>query len=482
MGFWVGESTKGKLKKIDVMRGLSVTLCDTTASYVGGTWSREGIILFSQFGSSGSRLYRVSAAGGEAKEVPQPDKLPPENDMPQFLPDGRHFLYRSLTKPSGAENGAICLGSLDSKERALLISGASNAIYSPAGFLIYGRGEGLLAQPFDVEKLRLTGEPFSVAEQVARHPDDNWSLFSASENGVLAYRGGASGNIQLAWYGRDGTRLGSIAEPGKYGSVNIAPDETRLAVRRADAVGTGDIWTLELSSGILTRVTSHPAEDALPVWSPDGRELVFSSNRKGPMDLYRKVVGGTEEELLLGSNNEDKFASQWLADGSILFRAEGPYGRAMYRLPLSGERKPIPLVKSTFSIGSPVVSSDGTRVAYYSNESGRDEVYVATFPTFVEKRQVSNGGGYQPLWRKDGKELFYLNRKGKIMSVNVRRGARLETGAPQVLFGTPDQAPEAGAPRYCVTGDGKRFIFPEPVEEGNKPFTIVLNWTAGLKR
>jgi Tol biopolymer transport system component len=436
-------------------------------------------------------LYRVSAAGGEAKSVPQPDKLPPENDMPQFLPDGRHFLYRSLTKPSGAENGAIFLGSLDSKERALLISGASNAIYSAAGFLIYGRGESLLAQPFDVEKLRLAGEPFPVAEQVARYPDDNWSLFSASENGVLAYRSGASGNVQLAWYGRNGTRLGSIADPARYGGINIAPDETRLAVRRADAVGTGDIWTLELSSGIMTRVTSHPAEDALPVWSPDGRELVFSSDRKGPMDLYRKVVGGNEEEPLFASNNEDKFARQWFADGWILFGAESQNsshqpgraaGRAIYRLPLSGERKPIPLLKSTFTIGSPIVSLNGGLVAYHSDESGRGEVYVAAFPTFKEKRQVSNAGGYQPLWRKDGKELFYLDRGGKLMSVDVKRGARLETGSPRILFQAPDRAPEAGAPRYCVTGDGKRFILPEPVQEGSKPFTVVLNWTAGLRR
>jgi DNA-binding winged helix-turn-helix (wHTH) protein/Tol biopolymer transport system component len=482
VGFWVGEYTKGKLKKVDVVGGLPVDLCETTATVWGGTWSRDGVILFSQVVGAGSRLYSVSAAGGEAKPVPQPDKLPPENDMPQFLPDGRHFLYRSGTKAWRAENGGIYLGSLDSKETTLLISRASNAIYSPPGFLIYGRQESLLAQPFDAEKLRLTGAPFPIAEQVARDRDDNYSLFSASDNGVLAYRNAGVDNVQLAWYGRDGGRQGSIAEPAKYGIISIAPDETRLAVRKWNAGGTADIWTLELSNGILTRATVHSADNLFPVWSPDGRQLAFSSNRKGRLDLYRKVVGGDEEELLFASNDEDKLAGQWLADGSVLFFAENSAGRAFYRLPLTGQRKPIPLLKSKFAIRCPVVSSDGGRVAYQSNETGREEVYVAAFPTFMEKRQVSNGGGYQHLWRKDGNELFYLNREGKLMSVDVKRGVRLETGLPRVLFQAPDRSPWVGPAHYCVTGDGKRFILPEPVEERSKPFTVVLNWTADLKR
>jgi DNA-binding winged helix-turn-helix (wHTH) protein/Tol biopolymer transport system component len=484
--FWSPDSrfvaffADGKLKKIDVTGGTPLKLCDAPCPCGGGTWSRDGIILYVIDAKDGV-LYRVPAAGGEPKVVRQLDASRQETTflMPQFLPDGRHFIYLSGSRSADGVVGHICLGSLDSQEVKILISRLSNATYAPPGFLIYGQHGMLLAQPFDVSKLRLAGEPFSVAEQVATSPGGAFSWFSTSENGVLVYRAVSSKMSQLAWYGRDGSRLGPVGEPGMYDVISMSPDDTHLAVQfRTPETTNYDIGTLEVSTGIFFRQTFDPNEDVSAVWSPDGRELIFSSDRRGDekYDLYRKTVGGGVEVPILESN-EGKFAQQWLKDGSILFAS----ANAFYRLPPAGERKPVLLYKTKFFKNAARVSSDGHWVAYQSRESGRWEVYIAAFPAFTEKRPVSTGGGRQPLWRKDGKELLYLSPDGKMMSVDVKGGARLETGVPRILFQYPVRMDNNGQ-QYSVTGDGKRFIFAEPVEEGSKPFTVVLNWTAGLKR
>jgi len=242
---------------------------------------------------------------------------------------------------------------------------------------------------------------------------------------------------------------------------------------------TNDLWTLELASGILSRQTFHPTDDTDPVWSPDGRELVFTSSPKGQDDLYRKVVGGGEEEPLFESG-EHKYPKFWAKDGkSIVFINSN--GRTFYQLPLTGERKPVILSKSEFTRDNPHVSPDGRWIAYNSLESGRWEVYLAAIPAFNEKRQVSVSGGCQPMWRKDGKELFYRTLEGKMMVVELRGGSTLQTGVPLLLFQTPGRVNPIQS-EYCVTGDGKRFIFREPVGESGTPITVVLNWNAGLKR
>jgi len=467
----------GKLKKIDVLGGTPLVVCDAPCPCQGGAWSRDGTIVF----AFGGVFHRIPAAGGEPRVVRPLDASRQEtvNLMPQFLPDGRHFLYLSVFRRAGSDEDSICLGSLDSQEVKVLISLLSNATYAPPGFLIYGQHGILLAQPFDVRKLRLAGEPFSIAEQVATSPGGAFSWFSTSENGVLVYRALSSKMSQLAWYGRDGSRLGPVGEPGMYDVISMSPDDTHLAVQFRSPERTNyDIGTLELATGIFFRQTFDSNENVSAVWSPDGRELIFSSDRKGDekYDLYRKTVGGGAEVPILESN-EKKFAQQWLKDGSILFASANSF----YLLPQAGERKPVLLYKTEFSKNAARVSSDGRSVAYQSRESGRWEIYVAAFPSFTEIRPVSTGGGRQPLWRKNGKELLYLSSDGKMMSVDAKGGTRLETGVPRVLFQSPVRMDNSGQ-QYSVTGDGKRFIFAEPVEEGSKPFTVVLNWTAGLMR
>ena len=480
--FWSPDSrfvaffSEGRLKKMDAAGGPAQVLCDAADFPIGGSWNEEGTIVF---GTHGRVLARVSAEGGEVKPVRQLNTARHETMQawPQFLPGGRHFLFAVHSNDAGKTG--IYIGSLDSQETHLLISTESNASYAPPGFLIYGRQSTLVAQPFNPKQLRVTGETFSIAERVGAMSFLPGLMYSISQNGVAVYRSAPSDTVQLASYNRDGKRLGPIGEPGAYGIIVLSPDDKRLAMERLEPqLRTHDIWTLELASGILSRQTFRPTDDTDPVWSPDGRELVFTSNPKTTDDLYRKVVGGGEAQVLFESRDQ-KYPKFWLGDGrSIVFI--GPNGKTFYQLPLTGDRKAVPLLMSEFDKDNPHVSPDGHWVAYNSIESGRWEVYVAAFPTFADKRQVSVNGGCQPLWRKDGQELFYLTLEGKLMVVELKAGKILQTGVPQLLFQTPAIVSPINS-QYCVMADGKRFIFREPVGEANAPITVVLNWVAGLK-
>ena len=464
-------SIDNKLKKIDISGGPAQTICDAeTETPAGGTWNQDGIILF------GTPLRRVSADGGEPQPVLELNKSRREIDheWPYFLPDGRHFLY--LARSADTRESGTFTGSLDSSQTQLVIRGESNVRYVPPGFLIYGSQQTLLAQKFDAKTLRVTGRPFPIADQVGAFGLSPGSQFSASQTGVLAYRGGVSGRVQLAWYNQDGKRLGSIGEPGLYPQIALSPDDKRLAVERVES-DARNLWILELASGIFSRLTFNSGGDFNPVWSPDGRELLFSSVRNnGPQDLYQKAVGGGEEEVVYQSP-QNKGPYHLSKDGRILFGD----GTNFSQIPPTGERKPAVVLKSQFNQDLATVTRDERWVAYESNESGRWEVYVASYPTFTGMRQVSNAGGSQPLWTRDGKQLFYLTLDGKLAVVELKGGSTLEAGVPRVLF-QPSVIVNPTQTEYGVTGDGKRFIFREPVGESAARLNVVVNWNAGLKR
>jgi dipeptidyl aminopeptidase/acylaminoacyl peptidase len=397
---------------------------------------------------------------------------------PQFLPDGHHFLY--LSRNATPEKSEIRAGTLDSGETRPVVAVQSKVSFVRQGYLLFAQQEILMAQAFDARKVQPVGNPFPVAEGVGRTFVGTVPLFSASQNGSLVWRSGDTQNTRIAMFTRDGRLLGRVSEPRNISIIRLSPDEKRLAASIRDPrTNNLDIWTIDVVSGIFSRITFDPGADQDAVWSPDGRELIFAAARKSLPDLYRKRVGGGAEELLFASS-EQKYPHQWLRDGSVVFQT--PTAKALYRLRLAGERKAELLIKSEFDIDQPAVSPDGRWIAYNSVESGRWEVYVASFPGFTERRQASTGGGCQPTWRRDGKELFYLSLTGNLMVASVQATTSdVETGVPRALFAMPLRV-QPVFHQYEVTGDGRRFFVLENLDEGPPPINVMLNWNAGLKR
>ena len=479
--FWSPDSESvafrggSKLMKVDLSGGAPVPLCEA-GGFGGGSWNREGIIVFQP---NRGPLYRVSAAGGYATPVWELDKSRQETNQlwPQFLPDGRRFIYLSMSSSLG--KSGIYLGSLDSRQVRRVAAAESAAVFVPPGFLLFGRQDVLMSQPVDPETLEARGDPFPVARPVGQLATIRRYYFTASENGGLAHAGGLIAEYQLVSYDRGGMRRIVMGEPRHLIQFQLSPDEKRVLAQMTDpSIGPNDLWLLELASGILSRMTSDPANDGDAVWSPDGSEILFSSNRKGNTDLYRKLIGGGDEQLVL-SSEDAKYAEYWLKDGTAGF--VGQEGKSFSRLRLESGAKPETLLKTDYSKDEPRVSPDGKWVAYTTDESGRWEIFVATYPGFAERRQVSASGGVQAHWRKDGGELFYVNLEGGLHSVEVKRGARIETGIPRLMFQTRLR-PDPRFDQYAVMSDGQRFLLMETVEGGIRPITLTLNWTAGLRK
>jgi Tol biopolymer transport system component len=493
--FWSPDSrsiaffASGKVKKIDLAGGGPQTLCDSGDVNGHGTWNRDGVIVFAR--SSGGPLYQVPSGGGQPQPVTALDESRQEvgHTWPHFLPDGRRFLY--LARSAKQENNGIYVGSLEGKPR-LLLAANSNASYAPPGYLLFGRGQTLTAQPFDANRLRFTGDPFPVAEQVQLSGGNMPGvLFSVSGNGVLCYRRAARTNTQLAWFDRAGKRLGSVGEPGAHTNPALSPDEKKVAVGRFDPqTNMRDIWVLELARGTALRLTFDPADDLNPVWSPDGTRIAFSSDRKGHRDIYQKLSSGAGSDELVLESASNKAIEDWSRDGRfMIFNAPGPGPESavdVWALPAplkkqEAPRKAVPILQGPGTQDQAQLSPDSRWIAYRSTESGGSEVYVQTFPPSGGKWQISTAGGVEPRWRGDGKELFYL-AGNKLMAVEVKAGpASFEAGIPKALFEAPVTS-EMRRNRYVVTADGQRFLMLTPVGEQSTPLIVVLNWTAGLKR
>jgi len=340
-----------------------------------------------------------------------------------------------------------------------------------------------MAQVFDAGRLELAGDPFRVAETA--------QSFSASDHGALAYVGGRRAS-QLAWFDREGKQLATAGQPGRYIDLTLAPDDQRVAVANVEEgaePGTGaDLWVLDLVRAIPSRFTFDPARDFRPVWSPDGSRIAFSSSRDGPYNLYQKASSGAGEDEPLLKSGQSKFAWDWSADGRfLLYSSNDPKTRDdLWFLPVSGDRKPAPFLQTPFNEYQGQFSPDGRWVAYVSDESGRAEVYVRPFPPGPGgKWQISNGGAYEPHWRRDGKELFFVSRSRdrKLMAAPVKAGAAFQTGLAQELFRTGTNLGfVTGTHHYAVSADGKRFLMIQPLEEAAPtPITVVLNWAPGGK-
>ncbi len=484
---FIGFFSGGKLKRIEVTGGPVQTLCDAPEAR-GGTWNRDGVIVFAPKAAADA-LYRVSAAGGAPVQLTTLDAARKEisHHHPRFLPNGRHFLY--LANSSQRESTGIYVGSLDSKEKKLLVNTDASAAFAPPGYLLFLRDRTLMAQDFDADTLELTGEPFPVAEEVDHLAGVRFALFSVSETGVLVYRSGSSDAAQLIWFDREGKHLETVGPTVGQSAPWLSPDEKRVAFGRLDLQGgSSDIWLIELSRGIPTRFTFDQANDSAPVWSPDGSRIVFCSNREGSLNLYQRAASGAgNDEVLLKSDNS-KLPNDWSADGKfILYQEQAPKtGWDLWVLPLSGEQKPFPFLQSEFYEGQARFSPDGKWIAYSSDESGIWQVYVQSFPASGGKWQASTNGGVQPQWRRDGKELFYLSSDRKLMAVELKgSGSTFEAGVPKELFELRLISVGLPGPRnfYVAAAAGQRFlVVSTPEERISTPTTVVLNWTADLKR
>ena len=491
LGFFADD----KLKTIETSGGPSVTVAEVPGGG-GGSWNRDGTILFSAGYTKG--IYRVSASGGTPAPVIAIDTSKfSYYSWPRFLPDGKHFLYVALG-PHPATTGTY-FASLDGKERCLVLRETSSALYA-SGYLLYPRGDTVVAQAFDAERGQLKGDPHPVVERIAIV--FGRSLFDVSENGILVYRtGGAAGEKRLTWFDRTGKNLGVTGEVGDYWDVRLSPDGAKLASNAGYPAGSPncEIWVDELARGVRVRLTIDPdTNHGIPVWSPDGSTILFGAlSGKSRRGIYRKPANGAgSEELLLPSENSDMqvWPTSWSRDGRFILYSHGSWEQAdIWVLALSGDRKPRLFVQVPVSAYDGQFSPNGRWVAYTSKESGREEVYVVPFDATRilnpsqgsagtsggGKWQISSSGGHCPRWRGDGKEIFYLSLDNQMMAAEVEeQGNGIEVRRAQALFRAGIAVPYFP---YDVTPDGKKFVI-NTLSEQNTPLTLVVNWTTNLKK
>lgn len=467
-----------KLKKLDVTGGTPQTICAAVTA-LGGTWNRDGVIVF---GLENQGLHRVSAAGGEPTLMLPLDTSRNEIDheYPYFLPDGQHFLYYSFKGNRGTTE--IYVGSLQG-DRKFLLANDSNAAYVN-GYLVFAREFTLMAQAFDARKRELTGDPFTVMENVAFSPNSSYSHFSVSENGALVFSQGSQVGRQLTWFDRSGKQIATVGPPGSYNDTVLSPDGKRAALQRVDG-GNSDVWIMDLVRGVPLRFTFGASSDDNPAWSSDGSFLFYTATSQDKTSFFKKNSSGAgNEELLYEATSAIDDGIDVSPDSkNLLFEVIGNLTSAdVWVLPLDGSGKAYPLLASQFGESLAHFSPDGRWIAYTSTESGRPEVYVQNFPPTGGKWQVSTGGGAQPHWRRDGNELFYIASDRKLMAVSVKLGASFELGTPLPLFQTRVSS-YTSPNRYDVSPDGQRFLVNSSVQEqSSAPMIVILNWAAGLKK
>ena len=482
--FWSPDShslgffADSKLKTIDLNGGSAQVVSEAQLGR-GGAWGPSGVILFSP--NPSSPIMRTSVTGGPAEPITKIDAdRYTSHRWPFILPDGKHFLYMAIHHdPSKAVNNALYYASLDGRENRALFHSQSNAIYA-SGYLLFARGDLLMAQPFDPDKGILSGEPRSVAKGIMNDVS-TWHMdASALGDGLLVFGSGGMADLQLVWMSRPGKQITTIAD--KFTNLqfaHISPQGDRIALQID--TGENDIWVLDLARGVRTRLTFGPVANTFPVWSPDGKWIAYSSARKGVFNLFRKPSDGSGAEELLLTNeqqpNEQQqlIADTWSRDGKYIIYSRHPAeGWQIWALPLEGERKPF-LVIPHGNQGQ--LSPDGRWLAYTSDESGGLEVYVVPFGGGQGRWQVSNGGA-RPQWSKDGKELYYLDRTYNIFAVPVKESAgALQFGAPETLVSSWS-APQVF---YDVAPDAKRILLVRVAQQVSQSVTVVTNFTSELK-
>ena len=477
-GQWLAFSQQARLKKVALSGGAPVTLGIGRLAG-GGAWGPDDTIIFNDV--IGAGLMRIPASGGIAQSLTTPAKGEIHHRWPEFLPGGKALLFGSMTG-GGPETGAVFLQSLETGQRRLLIPGVTQARYAASGHLMFLRAGSLFAAPFDLARLEITGPAVPVLDRVGLTFVGDAAHFALSDTGTLVYAPGSGlRSRRLTWVDRRGSPTVLPAPPRTYTQAKVSPDGQRLALLIRD--DNPDIWVYQVARGTLTRLTVEGGEDETPAWSPDGKTVAYSSSRPGqPRSIFARPADGGGAEERLWSGDHHVHLTAWSPDGkTIAYQESHPdTGWDLWVLPLEGDRKARPFLRTQFDERDAVFSPDGRWLAYGSTESGRSEVYVQAFPEAPSgpgaKTPISADGGGEPLWARNGRELFYRNGD-KVMAVPVTPGSSFAAGAPRPLFeGQYD-------PWWHTAPDGQRFLMiGREQESGVNQLHFVLNWFDELRR
>ena len=476
--FWSKDSrfvaffANGKLKKVDVVGGPAQTICDTPIGSIplAGTWNGRDDILFSAVRQG---ILRVPATGGIASPLVSKGSEDDYVGWPQFLSDGRHFLY--LLGSRQPDLAGIYVGALDSTERSRLVATRSYALYAPSGHLLFLQDGTLVAQPFDDVNRKLTGEPLAIADRVAFNAATRRGAFSLSQTGMLAYR--TVGETELAWFDRNGKSLGPAGPVGGYLRFSVSPDNRRVAAARLDPhIGTSDIWIIDAAGASQRRLTFDTSWETSPLWSRDGSRIAFNSERSGRWEIYEKASSGDGLARRLVSSDTSVSLEDWTPDGRVLFQQSSQKIKSDFWLLGPPDKKPVRVPYLESDEGSGRISPDGRWLAYIGHESGWS-IYVRSLQSMNSRWPISPEGGAEPRWRADGKELFYLSPDLSMMAMDIEPGPTLRAGAARRLFQTQAVAPSGlTGQAYDVTSDGQRFLVKVPASFS--PITVVVNWTS----
>jgi len=479
----LGFIARGELRVMELAsRSVrTVAVASTTVPIFGGDWNRDGTLLFAD-GAAGLKL--VPTGGGTPVPIPSPG---PSADLvlasePQFLPDGRHFIYFAGSPVSG--RGAMMLGRLDSQERSVLLKADTRAIYSPPGFLVYVREGDVIAQRFDASSLALSGDPVVIARNAWL--GTGLTGVSVSETGVVAFAAERAPTTQLTWIDRAGTTLGTLGDPGRWIHVALSPDGKAVAAERLDErTGAGVTWTMDAARGAASRLSLRPGWTMVPVWSPHSDRIALAATGASIfLDIIIASADGSGREEVVHKADGLANPTDWLPDGSgLVFNTSTTTATSdIFTVGIAPGGKSAPLVQTPFNEAFGKISSDGRWLAFASNESGREEIYVRQLSGGFGRWRVSQNGGTQPRWRADGRELFFVSKTNRIMAAAISAGAAFDAATPVELPIETEVDLNGGRYVYDVTDQGRRFlVIRRTSQEQPLPITVVLNWPSLVK-
>jgi eukaryotic-like serine/threonine-protein kinase len=489
---WLGFFANGKLKKVAVSGGPALIVCDSPFSD-GGSWGSQGSIAFAPPGSG--TLLQVSDGGGAPQPLTRLEKGESVHGWPSFLPGGKSVLFDVSTGGGNNwTNGQIAVQLVGAGEHRVLIQAGMYPKYAPSGHLVYVQGGTLMAAPFDLQRLALTGSAVPLVEGVQQSAGDGNAQYSFSDTGSLVYISGGfqSQQLKLVWVNRNGAEQPLAAPERAYVNPRISPDGRRIAVGIMEQ--ERQVWLYDLSRETLTRFTFQGDNNTAPFWTPDGKRIVFISNKEGPRNLFWQLADGSGGLERLTTSDSVQIPGSWSADGQLLAYSEvsSPTGYDLWVLPMSGSsaapgqvRKGQLFLQTKFNEAAPQFSPDGHWLAYVSDESGRKEIYVQPYPGPGGKWQISTEGGAEPLWNRNGRELFYRNGN-KMMAMEITTKPSFSPGTPKMLFeGQYQTLPTISTPNYDASPDGQRFLMLKPTGQEQAATTqinVVLNWFEELKQ